>query len=309
MQHSVIFWVGFHLSIALLLTLDLRFFNRQKSGTAFKKACWLSAFWIAIALVFNLFVYIKWGEQSALQFFTGYLIEKSLSVDNLFVFLLIFSHFHTPIAYQRKVLFWGILGALVFRIAFILGGVALIGQFHWMLYLFGALLLISGVKFLLQKEESKKISEGWLYRMLSKRLPIAKKESGGRFFLSEKGKIKVTLLFLTLLMIESTDIVLALDSIPAIFAITTDVFIIYTSNVFAILGLRALYFVLASGLKKLRYLKTGLAAILIFIGVKMITEGFAPISLSVSLSVILAILGITALVSFKVKTKDTHRER
>lgn len=266
---------------------------------AFKKACWLSAFWIAIAIAFNLFVYFRMGSESALQFFTGYLIEKSLSVDNLFVFMLIFSHFRIPIAYQRKVLFWGILGALVFRVVFILAGVAIIERFHWMFYLFGVLLLFSGIKFLLEKQESKNITEGWLYRILSKMLSITKKESGGRFFVREKGKMKATLLFLALVMIESTDIVMALDSIPAIFAITTDVFIIYTSNVFAILGLRALYFVLVSGLKKLKYLKTGLAAILIFIGIKMLIEGFAPISLPVSLCIILTILVVTALVSFK----------
>ncbi len=299
MQHSIIFWVGFHLFIALLLALDLWLFNRQWKATVFKRACWLNVLWIAIGLIFNLFIYIKLGSESGLQFFTGYLIEKSLSVDNLFVILLIFSHFCIPLPYQRKVLFWGILGALVFRIVFILAGIALIDRFHWMLYLFGAFLLLSGIRFLFLEQESKQVTEGWIYRVLSKMLPITTKESEGHFFLRENGKIKGTILFLVLLMIESTDIVLALDSIPAIFAITTDVFIIYTSNVFAILGLRALYFVLASGLKKLRYLKTGLAAILIFIGVKMMIGGFAPISLSISLFIILAILGMTVFFSLK----------
>jgi tellurite resistance protein TerC len=299
MEHPTAFWIGFHLLIAVLLAIDLIFFNRKNSEAGFKKACWLSAFWIAIALAFNLFVYFNLGRESALQFFTGYLVEKSLSLDNLFVFLLIFSHFQTPDAYQRKILFWGILGALVFRIAFILAGVALIEQFSWMLYLFGAILLISGIKFLLQKQKAENVTRGVLYRTISKMLPVAKTDGKGQFFLKEKGKSKVTLLFLALLMIECTDILMALDSIPAIFAITTDPFIIYTSNVFAILGLRALYFVLASGLKKLKYLKHGLAAILIFIGLKMMVGDFLLISLPVSLCVILGILGVTVLASIR----------
>lgn len=303
MQHPISFWVGFHLLIAILLAIDLVFFNRGKSEASFKKSCWLSAFWIAIALAFNLFVYFRLGSVNALEFFTGYLVEKSLSIDNLFVFLLIFSHFRIPAVYQRKILYWGILGALVFRIAFILAGVALIEQFHWMLYFFGLLLLISGVKFLLQKQKAENVMQGMLYRTLSKILPLSKSDGGGQFFLKEKEKSKVTLLFLALLIIECTDIIMALDSIPAIFAITRDPFIIYTSNVFAILGLRSLYFVLASGLKKLKYLKHGLAAILIFIGIKMMIGDFAPISLPVSLFVILAILGITVLASIKMVKK------
>jgi tellurite resistance protein TerC len=263
----------------------------------FKEACLLSAFWVAIALLFNLFIYFYFGSDWALQFFTGYLIEKSLSVDNLFLFLMIFAHFQTLAAYQRKILFWGILGVLFFRISLILTGVALIDEFHWMFYVFGVFLLLSGVNFMLQKDKVEDPSKSFLYRTFSKIFPVAKGDGGGHFFVRSQGKWKVTSLFLALLMIESTDIVLALDSVPAIFAVTTNPFIIYTSNIFAILGLRALYFVVASSLKKLRYFKYGLAAILVFVGIKMLLADVAPISLPVSLAVILMILGVTMLMS------------
>jgi tellurite resistance protein TerC len=220
-------------------------------------------------------------------------------VDNLFLFLMIFLHFQIPAAYQRKILFWGILGALVFRIAFILGGVALIHQFHWMFYVFGAFLLFSGIRFLQQKQQKDDPTKNLLFRALSRLFPVAKGDGEGHFFVRRQGKWKVTTLFLALLMIECTDIVFALDSIPAIFAITTDTFIIYTSNIFALLGLRALYGVLSSSLKKLKYLKSGLAAILIFIGAKMLVEDFVTISLPISLAVILAILGVTILASLR----------
>ncbi len=303
MAHAALFWIGFHVLIALLLVIDLGVFYRKGQALKSKEALLLSGFWIAVALLFNLFVYFWFGPESALQFFTGYLVEKSLSVDNLFLFLLIFSHFQIPAAHQHKILMWGILGALIFRISLILAGVALIEQFHWMFYVFGAFLLFSGIKFLAQKQEVKDLSQGFLYRSLSKMLPVAKGESHGKFFLQRKGKWKATSLFLALLMIEGTDIIFALDSIPAIFAITEDTFIIYTSNIFAILGLRALYFKLSSSLNKLKYLKFGLGAILIFVGAKMLLANFAPISLPVSLAVIAGILGVTTLFSIRMKAK------
>ncbi len=303
MAHSALFWIGFYLLIAVLLIIDLGFFHRKGQSIKLKQALILSAFWIAVALLFNLFVYFWFGPESALQFFTGYLIEKSLSVDNLFLFLLIFSHFQIPTVHQHKILMWGILGALVFRISLILVGVALIEQFHWMFYVFGAFLLFSGIKFLVQKEKVEDLSQGFFYRTLTRVLPVVKGDSKGHFFVQRKSKWKVTSLFLALLMIEGTDIVFALDSIPAIFAITTDTFIIYTSNIFAILGLRALYFALSASLNKLKYLKYGLAAILIFVGAKMLLSQFAPISLPVSLAVIAGILGVTTLFSIRVKAK------
>ena len=297
MTYPWIFWTGFHLLIALLIAVDMRVFQRKTRETNFKKCLMLTFFWIGIALLFNLFIYFYFGSESALQFFTGYLIEKSLSVDNLFVFLLIFSHFQTPVLYQRRVLVWGILGALVFRISLILAGVALIAQFHWMFYFFGAFLLYSGTQLMLQKQRP--ISQGFAFVLLNRLLPVAKCKENGEFFVKSGGRWKVTSLFLVLLLIECSDIVFALDSIPAIFAITTDPFIIYTSNVFAILGLRSLYFLLASSLDKLKYLKFGLAAIVIFVGIKMLISSIAPISLSVSLFVILVILAVTILASIR----------
>jgi tellurite resistance protein TerC len=297
MTHPALFWMGFHLLIALLLAIDLRFLSRKAQAITLKRALILSGFWISVALLFNLFIYFSLGAQSALQFFTGYLIEKSLSVDNLFLFLMIFLHFQIPAAYQRKILFWGILGALVFRIAFILAGSALIHQFHWMFYVFGAFLLFSGVKFLQQKPSRDDPTQGFLFRTLSRLFPVAIGDSQGRFFVRSDGKWKITSLFLALLMVECTDIILALDSIPAIFAITTDPFIVYTSNIFALLGLRALYFALSSSLNKLKYLKVGLATVLIFIGAKMLLADWAPIPLPVALAIILLILSITTVAS------------
>ncbi len=292
----VSFWIGFHILIALLLIADLGIFHRKAHVIKFKEACLLSVFWIALALSFNLLIYILFGSEQALQFFTGYLIEKSLSVDNLFLFLLLFHYFRIERIYQHKILYWGIIGALIFRISLILLGVALIERFHWVFYLFGAFLLFSGVKFAIQTEKQDP-SKSLLLKFFKKIFPVAKKDSHQHFFVKEKEGWKVTTLFLALLMIESIDITFALDSIPAIFAITTNPFIVYTSNVFAILGLRSLYFLLASSLEKLRYFKFGLAAILIFIGLKMVLSGIIAISVMTSLLVILAILTVTTAAS------------
>lgn len=299
MHHPVICWVGFHILILFLLMLDLGFFHGKGVAHTFKKSCMQSLFWIFIALVFNLFIYVQMGPERALEFFTGYIVEKSLSVDNLFLFLLIFMHFRIHAAHQHKILFWGILGALVFRITLILAGVAIIEQYHFMFYIFGAFLFFSGVKFLLQKSKPKDPSKGRVFKLLSRLLPATKDSGDGEFFVRIQGKWKVTTLFLALLMIEGMDIVMALDSIPAIFAITTDTFIIYTSNVFALLGLRALYFVLAASLEKLKYLKYGLGAILIFVGSEMLIADFIAISLPIFLSIILLILGVTVLASYR----------
>lgn len=298
MTHPVLFWTGFHLLVAALLAMDLGLFKHKNSTVTFKKACFLSLFWIGIALLFNLFIYYSLGPESALQFFTGYLIEKSLSIDNLFVFLIIFLHFQIPHAFQYKILFLGILGTLILRITLILAGVALIHRFHFIFYLFGAILLISGLQFLFQKEQKTGLSEGLLLRLIKKIFPVLGKGTKGEFFVHLKGKRRPTPLFLALLMIEGTDILFALDSIPAIFAITTDPFIIYTSNIFAILGLRSLYFVLASSLEKLHYLKYGLGSILLFVSLKMLLKDFVSISLPVSLGIILGILGLTSLASW-----------
>lgn len=297
MAPGVLFWIGFHVLIAILLIADLGFFQRKPHSPKFKEACLHSAGWIAIALLFNLLIYYFLGPDKALQFLTGFVIEKSLSVDNLFLFLLFFLHFRIPPAYQYKILYWGIIGALFFRISLILMGVALIERFHWMFYVFGAFLLYTGVKFAMQKEK-KDPAQSLLLRFYKSFLPVAVGEGHENFFIKQKGKWKVTSLFLALLMIESVDVLFALDSIPAVFAITTDPFIIYTSNVFAILGLRSLYFLMASWLEKLHYIKFGLAAILVFIGAKMLVAPYLSISVAASLIVILVILGLTAAASF-----------
>jgi tellurite resistance protein TerC len=283
-----LFWIGFHVCIALLWVADFDFFGTSPKSS-FSKACLLTSGWIALALLFNFFIYLFLGPTEALQFLTGYLIEKSLSIDNLFVFLLIFTSFRLPISVQHRILHWGIIGALFFRVSLILGGIALINRFHWMYYVLGAFLVYSGIKFALETEK-KDPSQSFLLRLFKAIFPVAKRQERQKFFIKEKGKWKMTALFLTLLMIESADILFALDSIPAIFAITTDPLIVYTSNVFAILGLRSLYFVLTGVLDKLAYFKFGLAAILIFVGIKMLCAPWMSISVLTSLIVIAAIL-------------------
>ena len=297
MEHGLSFWIFFHVLIAGLLAIDLYLFHRKSHEVPFSKAVLYSLFWILTALLFNFFIYLSWGKEAGLQFLTGYLVEKSLSVDNLFLFLMIFTFLKIGKKDQHRVLFWGILGALVFRLSLILAGIALIQEFHWILYLFGLFLIGSAIRLIFQKPEEEEFRRIKLLRFFQKILPLSKQNQGG-FFVREEGKIKCTYLFVTLLMIESFDIIFALDSIPAIFAITTDPFIVYTSNVFAILGLRALYFVIAPSLEKLRYLKFGLGAILVFIGIKMLIADLYPISLGVSLLVVVGILLVTIATSF-----------
>ena len=300
---SLYFWVGFNILIVLLLALDLGLFVKKKGISSPRQAWGHTAFWVALALLFNLFVYIFLGPEKALQFFTGYLIEKSLSVDNLFIFLTIFVHFRVSEELQHKVLFWGILGALVFRLCLILTGIALVGHFHWIFHLLGAFLIFTGIQFALQKEKETDPSKSWSFRFFKMILPVEQKKGKGDFFVKSKGKWKVTSLFIVLLLIETTDIIFSLDSIPAIFAITTDPFIVYTSNAFAVLGLRSLYFILASSLNKLKFYKLGLGAILVFVGLKMFLTDIYTISLPVSLAVIVVILAATAAFSLKARAK------
>lgn len=297
MDYPYLFWTGFHLLILLLLFLDLGIFHRKLREISVRESLLLSACWIFLALLFNTVIYFVRGPDAALQFFTGFLVEKSLSIDNLFVFLMIFSYFKIPLLYQYKVLYFGIIGALVFRIALILAGIQLIQEFQWMIYLLGLFLLVTGAKFALQRQHKLLPEQNALVRLCKKIIPLSEKNGGGNFFLQERGKWKMTNLFLVLLMIESSDVVFALDSIPAIFAITTDPFIVYTSNIFAILGLRSLYFALAHTLNKLKYFKFGMSAILVFVGVKMLLSRVYPISVSVSLVVIAVILTATIVIS------------
>lgn len=288
----------FNVFIIAMLMLDLGIFQRREHEIGIKEALGWSAFWIALSLLFNLGLYLWQGREAALQFFTGYLIEKSLSVDNLFVFLMLFLYFKVPGKYQHKVLFWGILGALVMRGALIAAGVALISRFHWILYLFGLFLVFAGVKMGVQKETVEVHPErNIVVRFFKRLMPITSDYHGSRFFVKLDGRRYATLLFIVVIVIETTDLVFALDSIPAIFAISTDPFIVYTSNVFAILGLRALYFALAGLMNVFHHLKIGLSVVLTFVGAKMLLSEVYPIPIAITLLVVGGVLLIAILAS------------
>jgi tellurite resistance protein TerC len=297
MEINGFIWAGFLLFVLLMLALDLGVFHRKSHEVKIKEALIWSAVWISLALLFNVGVYFFMGKEKAIEFLTGYVIEKSLSVDNLFVFIMVFSYFNVATKYQHKVLFWGILGALIMRAIFIFAGVALIQQFHWIIYIFGAFLIFTGIKMLAQKDEKIEPEKNPLVRLFKRFFPVTDTMHGDRFFVKINAKTVATPLFIVLLIIEFTDLIFAVDSIPAILAISTDTFIIFTSNVFAILGLRALYFALAGIAKLFYYLKYGLSAILVFVGVKMVVAGFFKIPVMYSLLVIISILTLSILAS------------
>jgi tellurite resistance protein TerC len=297
-MHSIILWIGFNLFIFLLLFIDLKVFNRKAHEITIKESLLWSGVWIGISLLFNVGVFFWYGRESALQFFTGYLIEKSLSIDNLFVFLLLFSYFKVPPRYQHKVLYWGILGALIMRGILILLGAALISRFHWILYIFGLFLVITGIKMALQNEEKELHPErNIVVRFFKKFFPVTAGYHEEKFFVKTGGKRYGTLLIIVLLVVETTDLLFAVDSIPAIFAITQDPFIIYTSNVFAILGLRSLYFALAGMMDMFYYLRHGLSVVLTFIGLKMLLLGLIDIPIGVALGVVGGVLLIAVVAS------------
>ena len=271
MTTEIYFWIGFILFVMLMLAIDLGIFHRKTHTVSFKESLAWTAVWIGLAMMFNTIVYFWKGPEKSIEFLTGYVIELSLSVDNLFVFILIFSYFHVPLQYQHKVLFWGILGALVMRVIFIFAGVALISKFHWIIYVFGAIIIFSGIKMLFQKDKKIEPEKNPVIRLVKKILPVTQDYHGDKFFVKiQNGVLAATPLFIVLLFVEITDLIFAVDSIPAILAITTDPFIVFTSNVFAILGLRSLYFALAGMLNLFRFLHIGLSFILIFIGLKMV---------------------------------------
>ena len=290
---SLWLWAGFNLFILALLALDLGVFHRKSHEVSLKEATIWSAVWITLALLFNALIWHFRGPEIGVQFLTGYLIEKSLSVDNIFVIALLFGYFAVPAAYQHRVLFWGILGALVMRAAFILAGAALLDAFHWVIYLFGAFLIITGIKMAIFRNEEIHPENNPLLKLVRRLVPVTPHYREGRFFVRENGKLWATPLLLVLVMVESTDLVFAVDSIPAIFAVTNDPFIVYTSNVFAILGLRSLYFLLAGVMQKFVYLKLGLSAILVFVGVKIVIMDLYKIPSSVSLLVIATLLALS----------------
>ena len=290
-------WVCFIGFVLFMLVLDLGVFHRKSHEIKIKEALIWSTVWISLALIFNYGIYVFLGKEKAIEFLTGYIVEKSLSVDNLFVFIMLFTYFKVDVKHQHKVLFWGILGALVMRAIFIFAGVALINKFHWIIYIFGALLIFTGIKMLFHKEENIDPDRNPLVKLFKKIFPVTEKEHGDKFFVRLNGRTVATPLFIVLLMVEFTDLIFAVDSIPAILAITNDTFIIFSSDVFAILGLRALYFALAGITKYFYYLKYGLSAILVFVGIKMTIVDFYKVPIVSSLLVISGILIISVVVS------------
>jgi len=297
MSHQVLLWGVFNLFVLGMLVLDLAVFHRKAHEIRVREALLWSAFWIMLALLFNLGVYYFRGSEDALEFLTGYLLEKSLSVDNIFVFIMIFTYFRVPYVHQHKVLFWGILGALIMRATFILLGVTLIQKFHWIIYVMGAFLIVTGFKMATQKDEEINPERNPVLRLFRRLMPVTDAYEGDRFFVRRAGRIAATPLFVVVLIVETTDVIFAVDSIPAILAITLDPFIVYTSNVFAILGLRALYFALAGVVRLFHYLPYGLSLILVFVGVKMLLVDIYKIPIGIALGTVAAILAISIIAS------------
>jgi tellurite resistance protein TerC len=297
MSETGILWVTFNAFVVAMLAIDLGIFHRKSHEVGVKEALTWTCVWITLAMLFNLFTYYYFDKVKALEFFTGYLIEKSLSVDNIFVIILIFSYFKVPKAYQHKVLFWGILGALVMRFIFILSGVELIHRFHWLIYIFGGFLIITGVRMLTSGDQKIEPDKNPLIKLAKKVMPITTAFEGDKFFVKRNARTWATPLFLVVILIETTDLIFAVDSIPAILAISDDTFIIYTSNVFALLGLRSLYFALAGIEQYFKYLKFGLSAILVFVGIKMCIVDWFKIPIEISLIVIGFTLAIAMICS------------
>jgi tellurite resistance protein TerC len=293
----------FNVFVIGLLALDLFVFHRDAHAVSLKEAAGWSAFWIALGLLFGVGVYVVRGPETGLEYYAGYLIEKALSVDNIFVFVLIFSYFQVPAKYQHRVLFWGILGALVMRGVMIAAGAYLIHQFHWIIYVFGAFLVFTGIRMAIQDEHSIDPGANPLIRLLRRFVPVSNEYHGQRFRVREAPgpglpeRWVATPLLVVLILVETTDLIFAVDSIPAIFAVTDDPMIVYTSNVFAILGLRALYFLLAGVIHKFHYLKLGLSMVLVFVGVKMLLTDTYPVPIGLSLSVIAAVLTLSVAAS------------
>jgi tellurite resistance protein TerC len=284
-------WGAFIALVVALLALDLGVFHKKDHVISAREALSWTAVWIGVSLLFNVFIWWQFGGGPALDFLTGYLIEKSLSVDNLFVFVIVFATFAVPPIYQHRVLFWGILTAIVLRAVMILGGTALLQRFHWLIYVFGAFLIVTGLRLFSHKDAEHHPEKSWAFRTLRRVIPSTSRFEGHRFFLKEGGKWVATPLFLALAVIEISDVVFAVDSIPAIFGVTLDPFIVFTSNIFAILGLRSLYFAMATLLVRFQYLHIGLASVLVFIGVKMTASGVVHIHSLVSLLVVVLLLG------------------
>ena len=294
-------WVGFNLFVLAMLAVDLLVFHRTAHEVSTKEAAGWTALWVALAVVFGAGVYSFMGREAGLEYFAGYLIEKALSVDNIFVFVLIFGYFRVPLQYQHRVLFWGILGALVMRGAMIGAGAYLIQQFHWVIYVFGAFLVFTGIRMATQVEHDLEPDKNPVIRLMRRLLPVSAVYHGQKFFVREdvggRSRLVATPLLVVLTLVETTDLIFAVDSIPAIFAVTQDPFIVYSSNVFAILGLRALYFLVADVIHRFHYLKLGLSAVLVFVGAKMLLADVYPIPIGVSLGVVVSVLAASVVAS------------
>lgn len=308
MEGTIWLWIGFNLFVLALLAIDLGVFHRKAHAVSIKEAAIWSAVWISLSLLFNLGIYFFWdvisptssytNSEAALAFLAGYLIEKSLSVDNIFVFVVLFSFFAVPAAYQHRVLFWGIIGALIMRGSLIAVGAALLHEFHWIIYVFGAFLIYTGFRMASHKDTELIPDQNILIKIFRRIFPITEAYEEDKFFVRRAGRLFATPLFIVLLVIESTDLIFAVDSIPAIFAVTDNAFIVYTSNVFAILGLRSLYFLLAGVVDKFHYLKLGLSVVLVFVGVKMLIVDIYKIPIALSLGVIATILTASIVASW-----------
>ncbi len=303
MSESAILWTSFSLFVMGMLALDLGVFHRKSHSVSVKEALTWTAVWITLSMIFNLFVYYYFGKEKALEFFTAYLVEKSLSVDNIFVMIMIFSYFSVPDSYQHKVLFWGIFGALVMRVIFIFAGIELIHKFHWLIYIFGGFLVVTGVRMVIGEDKPIEPEKNPLVKLVRRIFPVTDSFEGDKFFVKRDHKTWATPLFIVVVLIEATDLIFAVDSIPAIIAISDDTFIVYTSNVFAILGLRSLYFALSGIEKYFVYLKYGLATILVFVGIKMCIVDFYKIPVEISLIVICFLLAISMIASVLVRKK------
>lgn len=303
METPLIFWILFNVFVLLMLALDLGVFHRKSHEVSTKEALTWTFVWITLALIFNAILYFWKGQQQALEFFTGYLIEKALSVDNIFVFIMIFTYFQVPAKFQHKVLFWGILGALIMRVIFIFAGVALIEKFHFTIYIFGAILIYTGYKMFNHNQAKIDPEKNPLIRFFRKIMPVTPQLHDDKFFVRLNGQRFATPLFLVLILIETTDLIFAVDSIPAILAITQDQFIVYTSNVFAILGLRSLYFALAGIVHRFWLLTYGLAVVLVFVGMKMLLIDVYKIPIAWSLIFIAITITASVVLSFKIRPK------
>lgn len=304
-MNQILFWILFNIFVAAMLALDLGVFHRRTNSLTLRQALAWSGLWILLAGIFAVLLFFWQGSRAALEFSTGYVIELSLSVDNLFIFLLVFRYFRLPKPEQYRVLFWGIIGAIAMRAAFIFAGVGLIHRFHWIIYVFGLLLVYSGVRLLFQRGAEVHPEKNPLLRLFRRYVPVTKDLEDGKFFV-RRDRLYATPLLLVLLVVETTDLIFAVDSIPAVLSITLDTFIVYTSNIFAILGLRSMFFALSSLLDIFKYLHYGISGVLVFVGIKMLASHYYPIRTEISLAVVGGILLVTMLASVLHRGKPTR---